>query len=186
MTGHKDASSVLKERPNLSALSWDWCLALYFPNDSGTRRHGQTWYYAKCCSCYLHQMLFQYWRNYNNWFWLPVKRVDVKLRASICYFSENFTSCDVWRRFKAVRQRMTSCTRLQGRVCIILLLFLLQQSGSLKAFRKRKTFHFKYYLEELLLTVTCMCTWNWSFAVTIFSPVKQWICFFEFYFYFNC
>ncbi len=90
-----------------------------------------------CKILLLHQMLFQYWRNYNNWFLLPVKRVDVKLQemcACICYLSENFTRCDVWRRFKAVRQRMTSCTRLQGHVCIIILLFLLQRSVSLKAF----------------------------------------------------
>ncbi len=96
-----------------------------------------------CKILLLHQMLFQYRRNYNNWFWLPVKSVDVKLhemRACICYLSENFTKCDEWRCFKAVRQRMTSCTRLQGHVCIIILLFLLQRSVSLKAFRKRKTF----------------------------------------------
>lgn len=157
-----------------SNLSWDWCCLLLpqwlkYPKawtDFKTWMRCDVMHNVAIVTCCLiiNQMLFQYWHNY-NWLWLPVKkRVDVKpheLHACICYFSDNFTR-HVWRRFKPVRQRMTSCTCLKGLVCIILLLFLLQKSGSLKEFRKINNIkkNVQWHLRA--------CTWNSAFAVTIF------------------
>lgn len=161
---------MLKEWPN-SQIYHGTDAASFFPNDSSTRRHEQTsrleW---DVMLCTMLQLLPAAWSLIRCCFNIDTitigfdyrlkKRVDVKpheLHACICYFSDNFTR-HVWRRFKAVRQRMTSCTCLKGLVCII----LLQKSGSLKEFRKINNIkkNVQWHLRA--------CTWNSAFAVTIF------------------